>query len=183
MHIVVVCGTNRDGAISRKLTASVADCYRPLVSSVDVLDMAELPTETLLGSAYEEKPESTSKMVDRFLLADGVVFIVPEYNGSYPGVLKLFVDMLPFPRGFDARPCAFIGLAAGHFRSLRAVEHFQQVAAYRNAHLFPRRVFIGDSYKQFDEGDQLVDAELKTRIEDQATGFCKFIASIKGSGH
>ncbi len=179
MHIVVVCGTNRAAAISRKLTAIVAECYRPLVSSVDILDMAELPMETLLASAYETKPAATEKMVARFLRADGVVFIVPEYNGSYPGVLKLFVDMLPFPEGFDARPCAFVGLAAGQFRSLRAVEHFQQVAAYRNAHLFPRRVFIGDSFKQFDEQGQLIDAELHTRICDQANGFCKFVASIK----
>jgi NAD(P)H-dependent FMN reductase len=86
--------------------------------------------------------------------------------------------MLPYPEGFDSRPCAFIGLAAGQFQGLRAVEHFQQVAAYRHAHLFPRRLFIGDSYKQFIDG-KLADDKLNTRLQEQATGFLEFVKRIR----
>ena len=141
MHIVVVCGTNRDGALSRLLATEVAESYRQRGQSVDLLDMNELPPEALLPTAYKEQADSVKKVVDRFLASDGAVFVIPEYNGSYPGVVKLFVDMLPYPEGFDSRPCAFIGLAAGQFKSLRAVEHFQQVAGYRNAYMYPRRDF------------------------------------------
>src|SRR5690606_19539384 len=107
---------------------------------VDLLDMNELPPEILSPGAYKQPAESVRQLVERFLAADGVVFVVPEYNGSYPGVLKLFVDMLPYPQGFENRPCAFVGLAAGQFKSLRAVEHLQQVAGYRNAFVYPRRL-------------------------------------------
>jgi len=178
MHIVVVCGTNRDEALSRKLAQEIAETYRELENSVDLIDMAELPQETLLGSAYKEQPTAVTALVDRFLLSDGAVFVVPEYNGSYPGVLKLFVDMLPYPQGFDNRPCAFVGLAAGQFKGLRAVEHFQQVAGYRNALLYPRRIFIGDSFKQFVDG-KLGDDELTKRVREQSAGFCQFVASLK----
>ena len=140
--------------------------------------MNELPTEILAPTAYKEQPEAIQRIVNRFLAADGVVFVIPEYNGSYPGVVKLFVDMLPYPEGFDSRPCAFIGLAAGQFKGLRAVEHFQQVAAYRNAYLFPRRLFIGDSFKQFIDG-KLADDELTGRLHQQADGFLQFIAGVK----
>lgn len=178
MNIVVVCGTNRDGALSRLLAAEVALSYIQRDQTVDLLDMNELPADALLPSAYKERPASVQALVDRFLAADGVVFIIPEYNGSYPGVVKLFADMLPYPDGFDSRPCAFIGLAAGQFKGLRAVEHFQQVAGYRNAHIFPRRIFIGDSFKQFIDG-KLADDELTTRLQEQAEGFLKFIANVK----
>ena len=181
MHIVVVIGTNRAGALSHRLSQLVVPLYEEVADSVDVLDMRELPAETLTPDAYQTKPEGTQVLIERFLKSHGAVFIVPEYNGSYPGVLKLFVDMLPFPEGFDARPCAFIGLAAGHFRSLRAVEHFQQVAAYRNAYLFPRRVFIGDSYQQFSDDGSLKDEELSNRLRQQAEGFGKFVASLNTS--
>ena len=90
----------------------------------------------------------------------------------------MFVDMLPYPEGFDSRPCAFIGIAAGQFKALRAVEHFQQIAGYRNAHMFPRRIFIGDSYSNITDG-RLNDEELVGRIEKQATGFCKFVESVR----
>jgi len=182
MHIVVVCGTNREGSLSRLLAREIAESYQRLESveaSVDLLDMHELPAETLLPTAYNDQPANVKSLVDRFLKADGVVFVVPEYNGSYPGVLKLFADMLPYPDGFDGRPCAFVGLAAGQFRGLRAVEHFQQVAAYRNAYLYPRRIFIGDSFKQFVDG-KLCDDALTTRLNEQAAGFVAFVQSIKG---
>ena len=101
MRIVVVCGTNRDGALSRGLATEAAECYKNLGHEVDLLDMAELPADALLPTAYKERPASVQALVDRFLASDGAVFVVAEYNGSYPGVLKLFVDMLPFPDGFN----------------------------------------------------------------------------------
>ncbi|MEM7238587.1 MAG: NADPH-dependent FMN reductase [Pseudomonadota bacterium] len=174
MHIVVVCGTNREGALSRLLATEVVESYQQRGHDVDLLDMNELPPEILAGTAYKEPAPAIKALVDRFLKADGVVFVVPEYNGSYPGILKLFVDMLPYPEGFDSRPCAFIGLAAGQFKGLRAVEHFQQVAGYRHAHVFPRRLFIGDSYKQFVDG-KLADDELSVRLKEQAEQFLEFI--------
>ena len=179
MRIAVVCGTNRAGALSRTLAAEVAECYRRLGHEVDTLDMAELPVEALDPTAYQQKPPAVQALVDRFLASDGAVFVIPEYNGGFPGVLKLFVDMLPFPQGFDARPCALIGLAAGQFKALRAVEHFQQIAGYRNAFLFPRRLFIGDSPNVLIDG-KLADDELSQRLRDQASEFASFIAKLPG---
>ena len=57
------------------------------------------------------------------------------------------------------------------------VEHFQQVAGYRHAHVFPRRLFIGDSYKQFVDG-KLADDELSMRLKEQAEQFLEFIGRM-----
>ncbi|MCA9175981.1 MAG: NAD(P)H-dependent oxidoreductase [Planctomycetales bacterium] len=181
MNIVVVCGTNREGSLSRLLSAEVAESYEKRGHTADLLDMRELPTEVLDPNAYKEKGSALQAIVDRFLAADGVVFVIPEYNGSYPGILKLFIDMLPYPEGFDSRPCAFIGLAAGEFKSLRAVEHFQQVAGYRNAYIYPRRMFIGQSFQQFVDG-RLSDDELSKRLQAQSDGFLCFIESLRQNG-
>lgn len=177
MHIVVVCGTNREGALSRLLAQEAAEAYTELGHSVDLLDMNELPPDVLASTAYKQKTPTIQSLIDRFLKSQGVVFVVPEYNGSYPGILKLFVDMLPYPEGFDRRPCAFLGIAAGQFKSLRAVEHFQQVAGYRNAYIYPRRIFIGDSFKQFVDG-KLADDELSDRLKQQAAGFIEFAGQV-----
>lgn len=181
MHIVVIPGTNREGSLSHRLAALVAEDYTALGHEVDLLDLREMGGEFLESAAYARPGPKIGKMIDRFLVADGVVFIVPEYNGSYPGVLKLFLDMLPDPAGFAERPICLIGLAAGRFQSLRAVEHLQSVASYRNAYVYPRRIFIGDSYKQFHpERRELLDEELRTRLTEQASGFCAFAGRIKG---
>ncbi|TVR42520.1 MAG: NADPH-dependent oxidoreductase [Planctomycetota bacterium] len=180
MHLAIVIGTNRAGSLSARLAASAAQAYEKLEVSVDLMDLEQvLSPDFLAPTAYKQPSPAVTAAVDRFLAADGVVFVVPEYNGSYPGALKLFIDMLPYPAGFDNRPCAFIGLAAGRFASLRAVEHFQQVAGYRNALQFPRRVLISDSYQQFD-ANGLKDPELAQRLAEQASGFVDFVKVVGG---
>lgn len=180
MHIVVVSGSNREGSLSGRLARIVAADYANLVDSVDLLDMTEVGPGFVKPTAYKSPDPEVTVLVERFLASDGAVFIVPEYNGSYPGILKLFVDMLPYPEGFDRRPCAFIGLAAGQFQGLRAVEHFQQVAGYRHAYLFPRRCFIGNSNQQFNEAGALLDPQLERRLREQAEGFVAFVQGIGG---
>jgi chromate reductase len=178
MHLVVVPGTNRRGAYSAILAKLVVAELLTGSNTVDLLEL-DLGAEFLAADAYSAPQPAVKKLVDRFLAADGVVFIVPEYNGSYPGVLKLFIDMLPYPQGFDQRPCAFIGLSAGQFQSLRAVEHLQGVTGYRHAYNFPVRIFIGDSKRAFSPEGQLVDRKLAERLTAQATGFVRFIARMK----
>ena len=181
MNIVVVVGTNRAGSLSSRLGAVVAEQHRALGADVDVIELAEvLNADFISPSAYKDPSAAVIAATDRFIASDGVVFVVPEYNGSYPGALKLFIDMLPYPAGFDNRPCAFVGLAAGQFASLRAVEHFQGVAGYRNAYQYPRRVLIAGSYQQFDENG-LKDEELVKRLETQSSGFQKYIAAVGAS--
>ena len=181
MKIAVVIGTNRLGSLSSRLGAIVADQHRSLGAEVDIIELAEvLNGDFVLPTAYKEPSAAITAATDRFIDTDGVVFIVPEYNGSYPGALKLFIDMLPYPAGFDNRPCAFVGLAAGQFASLRAVEHFQQVAGYRNAYQYPRRVLIAGSFQQFDQ-DGLKDDELIKRLETQSAGFQEYVKAVGGS--
>ena len=99
MHIVVIPGSNRAGANSLIVAKLVAADYRALGHDVDVLELA-LGPEFLDPTAYKQPKPAVTALVERFLKADGVVFVVPEYNGSMPGVLKLFIDMLPYPQGF-----------------------------------------------------------------------------------
>lgn len=177
MRIVVVAGTNRAGALSTTLAGLVASEHRRLGADTDLLDLAQMGPEFLLPNAYKEPAPAVTALVERFLASDGAVFVIPEYNGSYPGALKLFVDMLPYPEGFDRRPCAFIGLAAGRWAGLRAVEHFQQVAGYRNAHQYPQRLLIGDSYRAFTEG-RLADPEIADRLTAVSAGFQGFVTAL-----
>ena len=88
--------------------------------------------------------------------------------------------MLPDKTSFNKRPCAFIGIAAGQFQALRAVEHFQGVAGYRNAHMYPNRIFVGAVYKVIGSDQKINDPALVERLQAQAAGFVSFITSLAG---
>jgi len=153
---------------------------RELGEEVEILDMQKLPPEAFEAEIFAEKPESVTKeFTDKVLAADGLVVVVAEYNGSFPGILKHFIDLLPFPESFDCRPVAFIGLAAGYHGALRAVEQLQMVFSYRNAYLFNRRVFIPSVYKALGKDGTVTDEEVLKRLSEQAGLFKDFIKRLK----
>jgi chromate reductase len=176
--IVIISGTNRPGSNTRKVTAHVEAIYHSLGVKTQLLDLAEMPPEIFSPTSYAKKPPTFKKFTDAILAADGLVIVTPEYNGSVPGILKYFIDMLPFPESFEHRPVCFVGLAAGIWGALRPVEQLQAIFGYRNAYLFPERVFMPGINQLLDGAGQFTSPEIKERLEKQATGFVGFVESL-----
>ncbi len=178
-RVVILCGTNRPGAQTRRLAAHVHAAYAAAEGvEAQLLDLADLPPDLLAPSAYAQKPASFAPFADAVLAADGLVVLSPEYNGSFPGVLKLFIDMLPFPVAFERRPVAFIGLAAGRWGALRAIEQLQGVFGYRNAFVFPNRVFVPGVGDGLDADGGPKDGATRAMIAAQVRDFVVFARQL-----
>jgi NAD(P)H-dependent FMN reductase len=177
--ITLIVGTNRPGSNTRKVAAQLEDIYADLKVPLHVLDLAKLPQEIFLPSSYAEKPKLFQSFADAILQADGLHVVTPEYNGSVPGVLKYFIDMLKFPESFEQKPVCFTGLAAGMWGALRPVEQLQAIFGYRNAHIFPVRVFMPQIHSLLDADGRIKDAELLKRLKAQADGFAGFVEKLK----
>jgi NAD(P)H-dependent FMN reductase len=147
---------------------------------VEILDLVELPFEELTGRHYGGAAglhQSWEEAVAKVNKAEGLIFVVPEYNGSFPGALKYFIDHWKYPESFEYRPVCFVGLGAT-FGGLRPVEHLQQVMAYRNAFQFPHRVFLLDIFKKMKDGE-LSDETGVRLLREQVAGFRKFVRSLQ----
>src|SRR5688572_2770443 len=177
--LTLIVGTNRPGSHTRKVARNVEEIYSSLEVPLNVLDLAELPAEIFLPTAYAEKPTTFSRFADDVVSSSGLVVVTPEYNGSVPGVLKYFIDMLKFPESFERRPVCFVGLAAGMWGALRPVEQLQTIFGYRNAFLYPERVFLPGIGDLLDEQGAITDAEITGRLEKQAEGFIDFVERQK----
>ena len=177
--IVIICGTNRPGSNTRKVTTRVEAHYQSLKVATQTLDLAELPPEIFAPTSYAEKPAAFKKFTDAILASDGLVIVTPEYNGSVPGVLKYFIDMLPFPESFEQRPVCFVGLAAGIWGALRPVEQLQAIFGYRNAYVYPERVFMPGIGKLLDASGHFTSPDMEQRLEKQAAGFVGFVEKLR----
>ena len=177
--IVIISGTNRPGSNTRKVAARIEALYQISGLKANLLDLAELPPEIFSPAAYAEKPAAFKKFSDAILAAEGLVVVTPEYNGGVPGVLKYFIDMLPFPESFEHRPVCFVGLAAGIWGALRPVEQLQAIFGYRNAHIFPERVFMPGIGKLLDAQGNFTNPEIEKRLEKQAAGFAGFVEKLR----
>ncbi len=178
--LTLIVGTNRPGSNTRKVATQVAGIYETLGIELHDLDLAKLPQEIFHPSSYAEKPASFRPFAQAVLDAPGLVVVTPEYNGGMPGVFKYFIDMLKFPESFEARPVCFVGLGAGMWGALRPVEQFQLIFGYRNAYVYPERVFLPGINELLNEEGRLTDPDIVQRLTKQAAGFIDFVERLKG---
>ncbi len=176
--ITIITGTNRPGSNTRKVAGNIETIYQKIGVPVRLLDLAELPPEIFQPSCYEKTPESFKPFTDAVLTADGLVVVTPEYNGGIPGILKYFIDMLPFPESFANRPVCFIGLAAGLWGAMRPAEQLQQIFTYRNGIVFPERVFL-PGVNNLLGADNKLNPVSEKNLTQQADGFVKFVEKLR----
>jgi NAD(P)H-dependent FMN reductase len=176
--ILIISGTSRPESNALKVSKVLEGHYASCGAQAAVLSLSELPPEAFVPGVYASKPPAVVAMQQRVLSASGLHVVTPEYNGSFPGVLKHFIDLLKFPESFQEKPVAFTGEAAGIWGGLRAVEQLQQIFAYRNAHLYPERVFIPGVGGKFDAGGRLTDGEIDGRLKKQAAGFAGYVKRL-----
>lgn len=175
----IISGTNRPQSRSKQVSILIQNLYQEQGEHVEIIDLAELPFQHLTGLQYgsDEISSEWKNAIEKVNGADGLIFVVPEYNGSVPGALKYFMDHWKYPQSFEARPVCFVGLG-GMFGGLRPVEHLQQVMAYRNSYQFPIRVFLMNIFKTLQNG-QLQEPISLQLLKDQVVGFQKFVKALK----
>jgi len=152
----------------------VEQLYREARVPAELYSLEQLPPDVFRPEAYADKPPAVQTIQQRVLDAAGLHVVTPEYNGSFPGVLKYFIDLLKFPESFDRKPAAFVGVTVGTWGALRAVEQLQMVFGYRHAHLYPDRVFISGVRDKIAAGGGLSDIDLERRLARQVSGFAQF---------
>lgn len=178
MKITIVSGTNRKGSntliVSKKIQEMLGTQNEV---TTEVINLEDIPLEHHAAYGYSSPhSDDVQQYVNKINGSDGVIVVCPEYNGSYPGILKYFIDHLSYPDSFEYRPVAFVGLG-GKFGGLRPVEHLQQVFGYRNAFIFPIRVFLFNVWNIVKNG-QIEDQESLRHLSQLVEKFPRFIKGL-----
>ncbi len=176
--ICILSSTDRPGSMALKIANHIRPLYERQGVKADVVSLEDFPLWEAVGGNYGKPVPEIEAFRDRVINSDGIVMIIPEYNGSFPGILKLFIDYLPFPDAFQKKPIAFIGEAAGAFGALRAVEQMQMICSYRNAHNYPERVFLPRVSSIFNEEEGVTDPTVRKLLERQIEGFVQFVSQV-----
>jgi NAD(P)H-dependent FMN reductase len=153
--------------------------YKQLGEDVEILDLKDFPFNDLKGELYgKTMPESVACWLRKINDSDGLIMVVPEYNGSMPGALKYFIDFWSYPDSFEHRPVCFVGLG-GMFGGLRPVEHLQQVFGYRNSFVFPDRIFLVNVWKNINSLGDITEKISVDLLQSQAKGFQAFCRALR----
>ena len=94
MKILMVVGSLRKGSFNRQLANVIAGILGEH-AEVSFLEYSDLP---MMNQDLEYPvPEVVQRIRSDVLDADGLWIVTPEYNHSYPGVLKNLIDWLSRP--------------------------------------------------------------------------------------
>src|SRR5437016_14422821 len=122
LSVPVILGTTRKGRMSEHAARfMVAQIEKRDGVTTELIDISKLPMPIDDAGEGIKDPAFAEKMA----MADGLVIVTPEYNHSFPGLLKHVLDSCL--KEYIHKPAGIVGVSAGPFGAVRAIEHFQPV--------------------------------------------------------
>ena len=140
--ITIIVGTNRKNSVSYAVAVQYADILSERNIESAILNLRELPADYLFSALYDNvgKNKEFNKIRDLMNRSEKFVFVIPEYNGSFPGVLKAFIDGLDRAKALTDKKCALIGLSAGDQGAGLALSHFTDILNYCGTNVLAYRI-------------------------------------------
>lgn len=165
--ITVISGTDRMGS----RTLQVARHYFGLLN--------DLKEDAQLFNLEDWKPIGRTSYLEEkeqhlLIPSQKFVFVMPEYNGSFPGILKLLLDQTDIRKCWWHKKALLVGVADGRGGNLRGIEHMTNILHYLKMNVFYNKLPLSRINEELDvDGRFVKDVTLKS-IEEQLGAFVKY---------
>jgi chromate reductase len=183
MQILGIAGSLREGSYNRGLLAAAAE-LAPEGMEIRIWDrMGEVAPYDADLDTDERRPEPVRDLKERISLANGVLVATPEYNYSFPGLLKNAIDWASRP-GYHSvlrgKPVALIGASASMTGTARAQTHLREVFYATMSHVFPHAgVAVAQAASKYQDG-RLTDEATRKFLKEFLKEFQEYARSCAG---
>ncbi|RME13644.1 MAG: NADPH-dependent oxidoreductase [Bacteroidetes bacterium] len=176
MHqIAIISGTNREDSYTWK----VAEYYYEVVKKLNtdgktvLADFRQLPKDIAFEEVYGKRTKMFDEFIEKYISGTEKFFwIVPEYNGSFAGITKLFIDAV-HPRYFYHKKVCLTGVASGRAGNLRGMDHLAMIFQYLRMNVFWNKLPISRIEEVWGEREPYAN-EQKEVILSQIEEFLKY---------
>ena len=178
-QIAVIVGSLRKNSYNRQL-ALLAKQIVADRAMFEIIDYTDVP---LMNQDNEyPAPEAVRRVREQIKNADGVWIFTPEYNHSYPGVLKNLIDWLSRPISKEERqvlskkPIAISGASPGSGGTLIAQDLLVMLLSLLNARVMNLpRLAISNVGQQADASGNLTLTTSLPYLQKQVDAFLRFL--------
>ncbi|MGH9580153.1 MAG: NADPH-dependent FMN reductase [Terriglobales bacterium] len=159
LSIPVILGTTRKGRMSEHAARFVVGQLEKRAGVVtELIDIARLPLP--VDDAGEGVKDAS--FADKMNRADALVIVSPEYNHSFPGLLKHVLDSCL--KEYIHKPAGIVGVSAGPFGGARGIQSFLPVLRELGLVAIFWDVNFGNVSKAFDESGKLLEEAYVRRV-------------------
>tara|TARA_B110000438_G_scaffold281143_1_gene307035 strand:+ start:269 stop:787 length:519 start_codon:yes stop_codon:yes gene_type:complete len=171
--ISIISSTNRSNSNSLIVANKCQDIFNEKEVGNKLLSLEDLPDDFIFNNSFGNSTAEYLTLTDKYMNVPGkLVFVIPEYNGSFPGVLKAFVDSLDHLSMGGKKAC-LIGLSSGHAGALRGLDHFTAVLHHLKIEVYSDKPKLSGIEKLIND-NQLKDEKTIIRLAEMLDGFINF---------
>ncbi|OGB11444.1 MAG: NADPH-dependent FMN reductase [Burkholderiales bacterium RIFCSPHIGHO2_12_FULL_61_11] len=161
-NIAVIVGSLRKDSFNKKFASALEKLF-PADFSLTRVRIDDLP---LYNQDDDDHPSAmVTRLKGEIKVAQGLLFVTPEYNRSVSGVLKNAIDHASRPYGksaWDGKPAGVIGVSVGATGTAMAQQHLRNILAYLNVPTLGQpEAFIQNQDGLYDAAGNIGQASLK----------------------
>lgn len=160
LSIPVILGTTRKSRMSAHPARFMTEQLEKRQGvTTELIDISKLPMPVDDAGDGIKDPAFAEKMA----LADALVIVTPEYNHSFPGLLKHVLDSCL--KEYIHKAAGIVGVSAGPFGGVRAIQDFLPVMRELGLVNIFWDVNFGNVTGVFDDSGTLLDQAFIKRVD------------------
>ncbi|MCH2199993.1 MAG: NAD(P)H-dependent oxidoreductase [Flavobacteriales bacterium] len=148
---VVITGTNRPNSMSELVAKAYGFQLEENGVTPTHIHLKDLPRDFVFADAWEEKSPLMNNLINTMEEATKYIFVIPEYNGGFPGVLKAFIDCIP-PTVLHGKKAGLIGVSSGMAGAARGMDQFTNVLNYLQVNVLYKKPKFSQIDKAVQDG-------------------------------
>lgn len=176
MKVLVFAGSTRKGSYNRKLAREVADMARARGAEVTHLELGDYDIPMYNADLEAEgTPADVMKLKQVFYEHPAWLVCTPEYNASYPALVKNTLDWLSSPVKGDPvwnddfrfsrdKVVGVLSASPGALGGLRSQSHLIPLLLNLHCWVAPHTYALGRAGSAFDAEGRLIEESARKRV-------------------
>jgi NAD(P)H-dependent FMN reductase len=129
----IISATNRKGSNTLKVSKEYQTFFKEQGIDANLLSLEEFISMS--------RDEAFNKLEAHYLIpTEKFIFIMPEYNGSFPGIFKLMMDISEIQQCWYHKKVMLVGVANGRAGNLRGIDILTNMCHYMKMNVFHNKL-------------------------------------------
>jgi chromate reductase, NAD(P)H dehydrogenase (quinone) len=176
-RILVFAGSIRQDSLNRKLALAAAEALRGAGAEVTFAELRDYPMPLYDGDlestgGLPERAKAFKKLVRAH---DALVIASPEYNGSFPALVKNTLDWISRPEPGDRRlevfrekTAAILSTSPGPGGGVRGLHQLRELLEMMGVAVLPGQLTVPKGFEAFDADGRLTRESDRRALEQIA---------------
>lgn len=189
LNVIILPGSARLDSVNRKLAAVAADLVTEAGAEAVLIDPADFPLP-LFDQELEDAdglPAAATALKQKFLAAQAIIFVSPEYNSSVTPLMKNFIDWVSRAESDDEPPLAaykgkvagLLAASPGALGGLRGLVHLRSILGNIGVLVVPKQFALGGAYGKFDDHGKPSDPSVRDGAKAVVTEVLSVASKLK----